>query len=156
LQFLVARDFASGVLDRAFGLVCGSFNVFAVHRNSCFEGDVKTTSLRGLMFQCTLTAASDKALPKPTPAAPVATTTSEQQDQHDNNQDQFHNDSMSYNHPSARMGPFFSGASLSGGTSGSFRSGSTSGTGGIISGFCFLGSPLMASPFFVPHKVIVR
>src|ERR1700733_13620301 len=108
------------------------------------------------MFQCTQIAASDKALPKPTPAPPVTTTASEEQDQHDDNQDQFHNDSMAYNHPSARMGPFFSGVSLSGGISGSFRSGSTSGTGGMISGSCFLGSPFMASPFFVPHKVIVR
>jgi hypothetical protein len=51
------------------------------------------------------------------------------------------------NHPSDWMGRFFSGASLSGGISGTFRSGSTSGTGGIISGSCFLGSPFIASPF---------
>ena len=50
-------------------------------------------------------------------------------------------------HPSAWTGPFFSGASLSGGISGIFRSGSTSGTGGIISGSCFLGSPFIAFTF---------
>jgi hypothetical protein len=47
----------------------------------------------------------------------------------------------------ARVGPFLSGASLSGGISSISRSGSTLGTGGIISGSCFFGSPFMASPF---------
>jgi hypothetical protein len=59
-------------------------------------------------------------------------------------------------YPSAWMGPFFSGASLSGGSSGRFRSGSTSGTGGTISGSCFLGSPFIASPPLFRHKTIVR
>jgi hypothetical protein len=51
---------------------------------------------------------------------------------------------------SACTGLFFSGASLSCGISGTLRSGSTTGTGGIISGSCLLGS-LFITPFFLGY-----
>jgi hypothetical protein len=45
------------------------------------------------------------------------------------------------------MGTSLSGTSLSGGISGTFRGGSSWGTGGIISGSCFFGSSAMTAPF---------
>jgi hypothetical protein len=90
LQFLVARYFASSVLDGAFGFISGTLNVFAVHETSCFLGDTEPTRRHRSMF---LRAQKHgyANLPKATPAAPVAASAAKQKNKDYDDQNQFHN-----------------------------------------------------------------